>query len=348
MFCSQCGIFNDESSTYCKSCGNKLNNSQDETPHDSNHITDFIKQYQKQIIIALSVLIAVSVIGIGIYSILDSQKREKEKLNKIEEENKLKIQSELERKDEIIKQKQLEKEQTNQEINLWKEIENSQSIQDFENYLKKFPNGSFAVNAQQKIIMLNNIERSNTQSTSKENFSAIDSPDKAIQEILESAGTSSRVIALANYIREQYEKSPHGNRKVARELNKEGLIYLNTHNYEEAVELFYRAYKTDPVDVEIVNNLGEALLGYGDLNKAEEFAKLSILLQPDRSIAWSLLSHIYAQKNNPERSFRALIITYRFSKNPEKLLENLQNLSDNENTHKNFRKIIKDFLKTFS
>ena len=83
-------------------------------------------------------------------------------------------------------------------------------------------------------------------------------------------------------------------RRQARAANEQGRGALQESRVADAVQAFQAAYKANPTDVEIINNLGFAYLFQSDLQAAELWLLRALILSPGRSIAWANLGHVYA------------------------------------------------------
>jgi Flp pilus assembly protein TadD len=116
----------------------------------------------------------------------------------------------------------------------------------------------------------------------------------------------------------ELSKPKQGNRKLARKMNDEGLTYINSNNFSEAVNILEQAAATDPADAEIINNLGHALYKNGSFSKALEALNATILINPERANAWSGLGFLYAMINDQTKSVACFSNAYRMSKNPTK------------------------------
>lgn len=125
-------------------------------------------------------------------------------------------------------------------------------------------------------------------------------------------------------------KPLRGDRKKARKLNDQGLGYFKAEQYAEAARVFQQATQLDPSDVEIVNNLGYALLEEGRLQEASEALTKALLISPDRTPAWTNLGQVYAMMGQKQQAVACFTNAYRFSKNTDKTKEFLRNLAQND------------------
>lgn len=133
-------------------------------------------------------------------------------------------------------------------------------------------------------------------------------------------------------------KPLRGDRKKARRLNDQGLGYFKAEQYAEAAQFFQQATQLDPSDVEIVNNLGYALLEEGRLQEASEALRKALLISPDRTPAWTNLGQVYAMMDQNQQAVACFTNAYRFSKNTDKTKEFLRNLAQND-TDQNVREV---------
>jgi hypothetical protein len=103
---------------------------------------------------------------------------------------------------------------------------------------------------------------------------ALSKPSRKIHRMIQLAQESHRekyeteILTLKEQLK-HLPKFPHGNRKVARTANQPGLEALVQRDISAAVKFFLTAYRADPADVEILNNLGYAQV-LADLPQAED------------------------------------------------------------------------------
>ena len=122
------------------------------------------------------------------------------------------------------------------------------------------------------------------------------------------------ILALQKQL-EHLLKPLHGNRKIARAANRQGLEALAKHDISLAIELFFTAHRVDPVDVEILNNLGYAQV-LAELPQAEDTLFQALQLAPGRASSWANLGQWYAkQSSHSLEAVASFALAYRFSKN---------------------------------
>jgi tetratricopeptide (TPR) repeat protein len=109
-----------------------------------------------------------------------------------------------------------------------------------------------------------------------------------------------------------------GDRKVARELNDAGLAALKVKDLSNAISSFQRGTEADPADQEIFNNLGFALLESERYKESETALYKALELNPERAAAWFNLGQVLAIKGDKNSAVACLLLSNRFSKNPEK------------------------------
>jgi hypothetical protein len=100
-------------------------------------------------------------------------------------------------------------------------------------------------------------------------------------------------------VKQRAEKSSppkQGNRKMARGANDRGLSYLQGGRIADAINAFQEAYRANPADIEIVNNLGYAYLLNNDPISAENYMLIALTMRWDRSSAWGNLGQAYVKK----------------------------------------------------
>lgn len=176
------------------------------------------------------------------------------------------------------------------------------------------------------------------------NESEIRSSDQLINLILDSYNISAIKIQINNILVGSQEnntkkieesisalriiKSPaSGNKKLARIANNNGLKAIKLGHFAEAVIALTQAARSDPLDVEIVNNLAYALRKTGMFAEARNMALCTLSLAPERSIAWLELGAVLADENREEAAIQAFMLTYRFSQNKLKTRTVLQRMS---------------------
>ncbi len=157
------------------------------------------------------------------------------------------------------------------------------------------------------------------------------------------ANDNRRIIEIRDQLLSQ-PKPQRGDRKRARALNDEGLSYLNTQEPDKAVASFQLATKLDPGDIEIINNLGYALLKGGQLRESEQALTETLLIAPDRTSAWANLGHVYAMTGKKAEAVGCFTNAYRFSQNTEKTKNVFTNLSQNHE-NQNVRQALAEALR---
>ncbi len=105
-----------------------------------------------------------------------------------------------------------------------------------------------------------------------------------------------------------------GNRRAARAANDRGISHLQGGRITDAINAFIEAYRANPADVEIVNNLGYAWLLNNNLVSAETYVNIALIMQQDRSAAWGNLGQIYTKKGQMADAVASFSNAYRFSR----------------------------------
>ena len=100
----------------------------------------------------------------------------------------------------------------------------------------------------------------------------------------------------------------------ARKLNDEGIRALQQHDTGKAVEAFAAAYRINPTDVEITENLGYANLEAGKLDDAELHTALTLLMAPRRATAWNNLGQISALRGDPGGATACFVAAFSVSR----------------------------------
>jgi TPR repeat protein len=131
---------------------------------------------------------------------------------------------------------------------------------------------------------------------------------------------AAEIAAAKSNIEQLTAQLEHGDRKLARTRNEQGLVALRADDLSKAVQRFKSAHEADPVDVEVLNNLGysELLAGIGDPG---QHLVSSLLLDPGRTNAWGNLGHLFARHNALPEAQASFALALRFSGNPAKTLQ---------------------------
>lgn len=148
-----------------------------------------------------------------------------------------------------------------------------------------------------------------------------------VERMISYAQDGEKVISIKNEF-EKLNKPKGGDNKTARKLNEEALTLIKQSKLAEAIPLLKDANKADPSDVEITNNLASVyfyFISTIDLGKAKALLVDTLLLRPDRNIAWANLGYTFAMEGNEYAATNCYINFYRFSSNKEKALQHLAN-----------------------
>jgi Flp pilus assembly protein TadD len=146
--------------------------------------------------------------------------------------------------------------------------------------------------------------------------------EQHVQKMLEAAMNNDEgsIKASEQYLENQ-PKPAKGDKKAAREVNDEALIFIKNQQYAQAIPLLEKASQTDPSDVEILNNYGFALMMSNNLEQAKTVLIKTLVMKPNRVSAWSNLGYAFALQGKEDMATACYLNTYRFSKNPEKTLQ---------------------------
>lgn len=112
-----------------------------------------------------------------------------------------------------------------------------------------------------------------------------------------------------------------GDRRLSRAGNAEGLQLLRNGNAAGAALVFRRAWAADPSDVDVVNNLGYALMQAGQLKDALATLEQTIAMAPDRTNAWANYAETLALTGNESGAAAALRIALRYSADHQKSVD---------------------------
>ena len=131
--------------------------------------------------------------------------------------------------------------------------------------------------------------------------------------------------------RRRPKRAEGDHRKAARAANDRGLSYLQSGRIAEAINAFQEAYRANPADIEIVNNLGYAYLINNDLDLAEEYLLKVLAMRWDRSAAWGNLGQIYVKKGLMVDAVSSFSNAYRFSRDVNQTHSNFLERMGKEN-----------------
>ena len=113
---------------------------------------------------------------------------------------------------------------------------------------------------------------------------------------------------------ERLRPPKQGNRKTARAANDRGITHLQGGRITDAINAFIEAYRANPADIEIVNNLGYAYLLNNDPSSAENYLLIALTMRWDRSSAWGNLGQAYVKKGQMADAVASFSNAYRFSR----------------------------------
>ena len=114
-------------------------------------------------------------------------------------------------------------------------------------------------------------------------------------------------------------KPQRGDRSAARVLLTQGLNLFNQNgSTADAVLLLKRAHQTDPLDVQIVNDLAYVQMKTGQLSEAEDNLLATLMLAPKRVSAWVNLAQLRTTSAPTDaraidEAARYMVVAYWFS-----------------------------------
>jgi Flp pilus assembly protein TadD len=145
--------------------------------------------------------------------------------------------------------------------------------------------------------------------------------------MIDAARDTEKLFTAKNSL-EGLAKPAKGDRKAARKLNDSAITLMGEKKYTEAIPILEDAHKTDPADIEIMNNLGYAYIEKGivdnDFAKAKQSLVDTLHLKPERAQAWANLGRTFALEGNEAAASNCYINFFRFAENKEKALSRLQ------------------------
>lgn len=129
-------------------------------------------------------------------------------------------------------------------------------------------------------------------------------------------------------------KPGRGDRKAARERNFLGLDALKNSDFNTAIDRFTEGQKADPSDIELVNNLGYALMMAGKSGEAKDKFVETLTIDSSRGAAWSNLGQLHARMGDVNSAAACFKLTYLFSRAPEKTIEFYKKLAESDTDEK--------------
>ncbi len=129
--------------------------------------------------------------------------------------------------------------------------------------------------------------------------------------------------------REQLDNLPRpepGDATQARLFRQQGLDYLGSNQFKEALAAFRQAFIADPADADIAGQLGLTYLRLRRFKEAERLVVYALSLASGQSAAWFTLGQVYGQTGDAQRAAGAFANAHRFAPNPAQLAEQLRQL----------------------
>lgn len=139
----------------------------------------------------------------------------------------------------------------------------------------------------------------------------------------------SDLILLAAGRIDSFDKPAQGDRKSARELNRQGLDALAARDFAGASRLFQRAAAIDPHDVEIASNLGLALVRERQPDAATDALLKAVALDPRRTSAWAPMAEAFDLLGRADLTEASLLLAWEFSANKDKSLDYFRDRAQN-------------------
>lgn len=151
--------------------------------------------------------------------------------------------------------------------------------------------------------------------------------DRLIDALLQAgqSGDASRINNAAAAI-EASNKKPALDKTVikdSRAANKAGLQYHKEGRDDLAATHFFDAYKTNPFDPEIAENLGIALYNVGDYAAAKKAYYAALIRSSRRASAWSGLAKVFTLNRSLDKASNSIALAFHFSKSPTTLRRTL-------------------------
>jgi hypothetical protein len=168
-----------------------------------------------------------------------------------------------------------------------------------------------------------------------------------LTDMLLNNSNSVKLLELKAKIEEIYPKPERGDRKAARALNDQALLAFRQENYSQAASIFSEALKSDPSDIEVLNNYAYALLKGGRYLDAERILGFVLSIAPGRTSGWANLADVYANTNRPDAASAGFVVGFRFATNQDKALAFLKDRAETE-PNENIRRAVINALAQLS
>jgi len=168
-----------------------------------------------------------------------------------------------------------------------------------------------------------------------------------LTDMLLNNSNSVKLLELKAKIEEIYPKPDRGDRKTARALNDQALLAFRQENYQQAASIFSEALKSDPSDIEVLNNYAFALLKGGRYVDAERVLGFVLSIAPGRTSGWANLADVYANTSRPDAASAAFVVGFRFATNQDKALAFLKDRAESE-PNENIKRAVIDALTQLS
>lgn len=168
-----------------------------------------------------------------------------------------------------------------------------------------------------------------------------------LTDMLLNNSNSVKLLELKAKIEEIYPKPEKGDRKTARALNDQALLAFRQENYQLAANIFAEALKSDPSDIEVLNNYAYALLKGGKYVDAERILGFVLSIAPGRTSGWANLADVYANTNRPDAASAGFVVGFRFATNQDKALAFLKDRAETE-PNENIRRAVINALAQLS
>lgn len=145
---------------------------------------------------------------------------------------------------------------------------------------------------------------------------------------IEQAEIDSAIVQL-----ESMPRPERGDRKVARQLHKQGLDLVGQAGFESlSIDFLQQAHSADPRDVQVVNDLAFAQVTAGHYDDAYKNLLKTLRLAPTRTSAWVNLAEIpYGIDQGHRAAVYCYMLGYYFSKDRAKAIEYIRTKSSAEN-----------------
>jgi tetratricopeptide (TPR) repeat protein len=146
----------------------------------------------------------------------------------------------------------------------------------------------------------------------------------------------------AEQLLEQLEEKAGGDPRIPYSV---GMTFVRWQLYSQAVESFTRALAQSPTNVDVLSNLGVALIHTGDLNRAEEMFRAALRQRPEDADALYHLAAVYMKQGRPEKAVGPLVQAHHLAPNRPEILFLMGEAADRLGYYGDAAEAFREYLK---